>query len=305
MPRMSSSGVASGSVAGNASATSPSMLTRTRLGWSIDSATPERWAASAAAASDWIARAPPIGDGDVSATSGQRAAADPLRNHQPAGAGAGHVEHPRDAGHIKAAELQRARQDLLHLLVGQRRVRVDEGQRDLPVQRGVERLPELQVGRAAVEDQQPVAAAADGGARNEVDVLVGGGGLDRRFPWRGERDGLTGGIAAVIGGRAAGDRHRRGAVGGLGKRRGLRGRRRVVFDVVGRHVGREVVGRRARNLGRGGAVGARCGAGRLVVGHRWSLPHPVPGNAWPEARAGPPPGIDDGVTRTNCSDQRT
>ena len=71
MPRMSSSGVASGRVAGKASATSPSMLTRTRLGWSIDSATPERWAASAAAASDWIARAPPIGDGDVSATSGQ------------------------------------------------------------------------------------------------------------------------------------------------------------------------------------------------------------------------------------------
>ena len=70
MPRMSSSGVASGSVAGNASATSPSMLTRTRLGWSIDSATPERCAASAAAASDWMARAPPIGDGDVSATSG-------------------------------------------------------------------------------------------------------------------------------------------------------------------------------------------------------------------------------------------
>ena len=40
MPRMSSSGVASGMVAGNASATSPSMLTRMRLGWSTDSATP-------------------------------------------------------------------------------------------------------------------------------------------------------------------------------------------------------------------------------------------------------------------------
>ena len=73
MPRMSSSGVASGKVAGNANATSPSTLTRTRLGWSIDSATPARCAASAAAASDWIARAPPIGDGAVSATSARDA----------------------------------------------------------------------------------------------------------------------------------------------------------------------------------------------------------------------------------------
>ena len=104
---------------------------------------------------------------------GQRSAADPLRDHQPARAGADHVEHPCDAGHVQAAELEGARQDLPHLLVGQRRVRVDERQRDLAVQRGVEGLPELQVRRAAVEDQQPVAAAADGGARNEVDVLVG------------------------------------------------------------------------------------------------------------------------------------
>ncbi len=50
----------------------------------MDSATPARCASSAAAASDWIARAPPMADGEVSATSLQRAAADPLRDHQPA-----------------------------------------------------------------------------------------------------------------------------------------------------------------------------------------------------------------------------
>ena len=254
-----------------------------------------------------MARAPPIGDGDVSATSGSeppRIHSDTTSPPEPVLATSSTRATP---GMSRRLSFERAGQDLLHLLVGQRRVRVDEGQRDLAVQRGVERLPELQVGRAAVEDQQPVAAAADGGAGNEVDVLVGGGGLDRRFPRRGERDGLAGGIAAVVGGRAAGDRHRRRPVGGLGDGCGLPGlaARRRCSDVVGGHVGREVVGRRARNLGRGGAVRARCGAGRLVVGHRWSLPHPVPGNAAPEARAGPPPGIDDGVTRTNSSDQST
>ena len=69
MPRRSASAVASGMVAGNASATWPSMLTRTRLGWSIDNAVPPRCAASAAAASDCIARAAPTGGGLVSATS--------------------------------------------------------------------------------------------------------------------------------------------------------------------------------------------------------------------------------------------
>ena len=184
MPRMSSSGVASGMVAGNANATSPSMLTRTRLGWSIDSATPDA-VGGLGGGGQRLDRA-------GAADRGRRRlghflqgpAADPLADHQPAGAGVRDVEDAGDAGHVDAAQLQRAVQDLLQLLVGQRRVGVDEGQRDLPVQRGVQRLPELQVGRAAVEDQQPVAAAADGGAGDEVDVLVGGGRLDRRFARR-------------------------------------------------------------------------------------------------------------------------
>ncbi len=77
MPRMSSSGLMSGIVAGKASTTSPSMLTRTRLGWSIDSATPAWWAASAAAARVCIARDAPAADGEVSATS----CSEPPRTH--------------------------------------------------------------------------------------------------------------------------------------------------------------------------------------------------------------------------------
>ena len=69
IPRTSDSGVAPGSVAGKASATSPSMLTRIRLGWSMDSAPPLRCVSSAAAASDWMARAAPKADGEVPATS--------------------------------------------------------------------------------------------------------------------------------------------------------------------------------------------------------------------------------------------
>ncbi len=173
------------------------------------------------------------------------------------------------------------------MLVGQRRVRVDEGQRDLPVQCGVERLPELQVGRAAVEDQQPVAATADAGAGNEVDVFIGGRGLDGWLMGHVEGQRFAGGIAAVVGGRAAGDRHRRGAVRCLGKRCRLLGQGHVVREVAGRQVRPEVVGRRARNPGRCGAVRPRGGAGRWVVGHRWSLSHPDSGNARRRPAPGP------------------
>ena len=144
------------------------MLTRTRLGWSIDSATPARWAASAAAASDCMARMAPTGDGEVSATS----CSEPPRIHsattRPPDAGVDDVEHPGDAGLVDPAQPQGAGQDLLQDLVGQGAVGVDEGQRHLPVQRGVHRLPELQGRGAAVEDQQPVAAAGDTGAGNQV-----------------------------------------------------------------------------------------------------------------------------------------
>src|SRR6185312_4365933 len=63
----------------------------------------------------------------------------------------------------------------------------------------VQRLPELQVGRAAVENQQAVAPAADAGAGNEVHVLIGGRRLDRRLARDVERQALAGGVAAVVG----------------------------------------------------------------------------------------------------------
>ena len=161
-----------GSVAGNASATSPSMLTRTRLGWSMDSATPARWAAlggrgqrlDRARTADRGRR----GVGDLL----QRAAANPLRHHQAAGTGAGDVEHAGDAGPFEAAQLSVRARISCTCSSGRVRVGVDERQRHLPVQRGVEGLPELQPGRTAVEHQQPVASAGDAGAGDEVDVVL-------------------------------------------------------------------------------------------------------------------------------------
>ena len=81
------------------------------------------------------------------------------------------VEYPGDAGFVDPAEAQRAGQNLLQHLRGKGPVGVDERQRHLAVQRGVQRLPELQRRRAAVEHQQPVTSAGDTGARNQV---VGG-----------------------------------------------------------------------------------------------------------------------------------
>ena len=61
--------------------------------------------------------------------------------------------------------------------------------------------PHLQFWQAldtALEDQQPVASAADGGAGDEVHILVRGGRLDRRFARNVERDPLAGGVAAPV-----------------------------------------------------------------------------------------------------------
>ena len=160
IPQMSSSGVADGSVAGKASTTSPSMLTRTRPGWSMDSATPARCAASAAAASDWMARAPPIGAGEVAATS----AREPPRTHSlttrpPWPMRVTSRMRARPGAEILLNFKVRAR--IRGLRVGQRRSGVDEGQGHLSVQRGVQCVPELQMRRASMEDQQPVAAVGE------------------------------------------------------------------------------------------------------------------------------------------------
>ena len=148
------------------------MLTRTRLGWSIDSATPGVVGA--------LGRG---GQGLHRARSAdrrrrglghflQRAAADPFRDHQAAGAGVDDVEDTGDAEFVEAAQSHGASQDFADLLVGQPPVRIDERQRHLPIQRGVQRLPELQVRRPAVEHQQPVATAGDAGAGDQV-LFVG------------------------------------------------------------------------------------------------------------------------------------
>ena len=148
------------------------MLTRTRPGWSIDSATPERWAASAAAASDWMALAPPMAEGVVSATSREGAAADPLRDDQAAGPRMRHVEHPSDAGVHDAAQLHCAGKYFSDLMVRQHSVGIDERERDLSIVRDVHRVPELKVRGSAVEDQQSVATACDGGTGNELHTVV-------------------------------------------------------------------------------------------------------------------------------------
>ena len=138
------------------------------------------------------------------------------------------VEDPRDPEFVHAAQPHGARQDLANLLVGQRPVRIDEGQRHLPIQCSVQRLPELQVRRAAVEDQQPVATAGDAGAGNQVQGVLTG----RWFGCRLHR--ITGGAEL-----------RRFEVGirgwsAVGPRRRLR--RRDGADLkIGRHVGLEII----------------------------------------------------------------
>ena len=172
MPRMSSSGVAVDSVAGKASATSPSMLTRTRPGMvdrQRDAGAVRRLGGrgerlDGAGAADRRRRR--VGD------LGEGAAADPLRDDQAAGPGVRDVEHPSDAGMLDAAQLHCAGQDFGKLVVGQHGVGIDERERDLAVVGGVHRVPELQVRGSAVEDQQSVATAGDGGTGNQVDVVV-------------------------------------------------------------------------------------------------------------------------------------
>ncbi|BCI92482.1 hypothetical protein NIIDMKKI_76880 [Mycobacterium kansasii] len=98
------------------------------------------------------------------------------------------VEHPRDTGFLDTAQPQGAGQDSLAHLLGQRALRVDECQRHLAIQRGVQRLPEPQMRCAAVEDKQTVAAVGNAGAWNQVDVVP----RHRRFratlAWRIERN---------------------------------------------------------------------------------------------------------------------
>ena len=218
------------------------MLTRTRLGWSIDNATPARWAASAAAAKRL--HGPDGADGRRRGVRHllQRTAPHPLGDHQATVTGVDHVEHPGDTGLVDAAEPQGAGQDLLQHVVGQRPVGVDEGQRHLPVQGGVQRLPELQGRRAAVEDQQSIAAAGDASAGNQMDVVscrvppAVAGRIERGRPApRFGRD-----VAVALVGRA---------------------RRRRLGLAVGGDVGLEVVGDRSWQLG------TRRGALDRAVGH--------------------------------------
>ena len=146
------------------------------------------------------------------------------------------VEYPGDAGFVDPAEPQGAGQDLLQHVVGQGPVRVDEGERHLPIQRGVQRLPELQGGCAAVEDQQPVAAAGDAGAGNQVLIVL----VPRRFLARLAQRIEPGRIAGAESGRLEGGIRRRFAVG---RRRGLRWRDGADLE-VGWDVGLEIVGGR-------------------------------------------------------------
>ena len=144
---------------------------------------------------------------------------------------------------------------------------------------------------------------------SEVAASMGGS----RGGSNGER--LTGGVAAVVGGRTAGRRRADRAAGKclrialLGTRSpcaalfpasGRRGRR---AGDVGGYIRLEVVGRRSWQPGRGPVVRPGRGATRGFVGHRWSFPHPSSGTVprkevpQPEARAGRSTGIQAAVTR--------
>ena len=92
------------------------------------------------------------------------AAPDPLRDDQSAAVVVlGDVEDTGQPGSLDTAQDQCARQDCVHLFVGHGAVRVNEGERDLTVQRDIQRLPELQPRGAAVEHQQAVATVGDRG----------------------------------------------------------------------------------------------------------------------------------------------
>ena len=104
------------------------------------------------------------------------------------------VEHPGDTGLFDSAEPQCARQDLLQDVWWQGAVRVDERQRHLAVQCGVQGLPELQGRRATVEDQQAVAAAGDTCARYQVGIILGGGRFRAPLTGRVEWNRPTGGL---------------------------------------------------------------------------------------------------------------
>ena len=167
------------------------------------------------------------------------------------------------------------------LLVGQRRVGIDECQPDLAIQRRVQCLPELQVRRSAVEDQQPVAAASDGGAGYEVHVLIRRCRLDRRLARHVEGQPFAGGIAAVVGWRPTRGRRGHGAhghrawLGPLGLA--------AVETPAPPEVSTGTSGSKSSAAGRGilvvdAVVRAERGVACGFVAHRWSFPHPGSGN---------------------------
>ena len=163
------------------------------------------------------------------------------------------VEHPSDARQFDTTQFRGAGKDFAELTFGQLTVRTDERQRYLAVVGGVHRMPELQVRRTPVEDQQPVSAAGDGGARDQV-VVVGRG----RIQW-----GLVGCVERRRGPRG---------VGGVVRRRPLtHWMSRLAGDV-----GLEGVRRRAGDSGGRAALGP--GYARGVISHRWSFPGPYSGN---------------------------
>ena len=142
-----------------------------------------------------------------------------------------------------------------------------------------------------MEDEQPVAAAADDRAGDEMDIFVGGGGLDGWLARHVEGQRFAGGIAGVVRRGPTGCRQRHRAVGFLRRnlhRRVHIGGRLHVAELVGGHVGLEIVGghrwfavarwRRQRDFRGGGVVWTGRGAACGFVAHRWSFPRPVPGN---------------------------
>ena len=168
----------------------------------------------------------------------QRAAPDPFGDHQATGAGVDDIKDSGDAGFVDSAQPHGARQDLAKLVVGKRPVGVHERQRHLPVQRSVQGLPELQMRRPAVEDQQPVAAARDAGAGDQVLVVVPRRRLRRRLVRRIEVDR----IALAESCRFEAGIGRRFAVG---SRRGLACSDGADLE-IGRDVGLEIVSERRR-----------------------------------------------------------
>ena len=226
------------------------MLTRTRPGWSIDSATPERCAASAAAASDWMARAPPMADGAVSATSASeppRIHSDTTRPPDPVCATSRTRATPGTSMRLSRIVRDRISASSSSGSTASGSMNVSATWRSRAVSMACQNC---RCGRAAVEHQQAVAAAGDRGAGDQVDVVVAGGRFDGRFVRHAVGQRLAGGVAAVVRRRAT--RRGQGAI-----RRARPGWKSSTF-----WRGMRVVAPPASE------PGAELPAG--FVGHRWS-----------------------------------